>query len=63
LRLAGAAIAFVDDSPRNVEAARERGWRAEIWRAGATLTDLIPAQATPNGDRSTSGGTPRAPRH
>lgn len=35
------AIAFIDDSPRNVEAARARGWTAALWTPGASLETLI----------------------
>jgi HAD superfamily hydrolase (TIGR01509 family) len=31
LGLPGEAILFWDDSPRNVEAARQRGWNAEVY--------------------------------
>ena len=40
-----ADILFIDDSPRNVEAASARGWRAELWRPGAALESLIPELA------------------
>ncbi|CAL1690960.1 hypothetical protein MMB232_01094 [Brevundimonas subvibrioides] len=38
----GSAIAFVDDSERNVQAARERGWQAALWTSGASLPTLLP---------------------
>ncbi|MNE19505.1 Phosphoglycolate phosphatase [compost metagenome] len=40
--LPASAIAFIDDTERNVEAARARGWRAALWTPGATLSSLIP---------------------
>lgn len=40
--LPASAIAFIDDSEKNVEAARARGWRATLWTPGATLSTLIP---------------------
>lgn len=36
------AIAFIDDTEKNVEAARSRGWNAALWTPGATLRTLIP---------------------
>lgn len=36
------AIAFIDDSEKNIEAARARGWRAALWTPGATLSRLFP---------------------
>ena len=41
--LRGPAIAFIDDSERNVHAARERGWQAALWTSGASLEALLPA--------------------
>jgi putative hydrolase of the HAD superfamily len=35
-------IAFIDDKPANVEAARTCGWRAELWTGRQTLRELIP---------------------
>ena len=35
-------IAFIDDTEKNVEAARARGWRAALWTPDATLSTLIP---------------------
>ena len=40
--LPASAIAFIDDSEKNVEAARARGWRAALWTPGATLSTLSP---------------------
>ncbi len=40
--LAASAIAFIDDSEKNVEAALARGWKAALWTPGATLGSLIP---------------------
>ncbi len=40
--LPASAIAFIDDSEKNVEAARARGWKAALWTPGATLSTLIP---------------------
>jgi len=40
--LRGSAIAFIDDSERNVRAARERGWQAALWTPGASLHALFP---------------------
>ncbi|MBA4001666.1 HAD-IA family hydrolase [Brevundimonas sp.] len=45
--LAPEAIAFIDDSQRNVEAALARGWTAALWTPGATLRDLIPELSHP----------------
>ena len=42
VNLPASAIAFIDDSEKNVEAARARGWRAALWTPGATLSTLIP---------------------
>lgn len=36
------AIAFIDDSDRNVKAALERGWQAALWTSGASLNALFP---------------------
>lgn len=38
----GSAIAFIDDSERNVQAASVRGWKAALWTAGASLDALLP---------------------
>lgn len=46
----GSAIAFVDDSERNVQAARERGWQAALWTSGASLPTLLPALMHANGE-------------
>jgi putative hydrolase of the HAD superfamily len=35
-------IAFIDDRPANVEAARACGWRAEVWTGRQSLRELIP---------------------
>jgi putative hydrolase of the HAD superfamily len=35
-------LAFIDDKAANVEAARDRGWRAEIWTGADRLADLMP---------------------
>lgn len=43
--LRGPAIAFIDDSERNVRAAGERGWLAALWTPGALLDALIPQLA------------------
>lgn len=43
--LPGSAIAFIDDSERNVRAASERGWQAAIWTPGASLVALLPGLA------------------
>lgn len=40
--LAASEIAFIDDKPANVEAARACGWRAEIWTGRDILWDLMP---------------------
>ncbi|MFI8682615.1 HAD-IA family hydrolase [Brevundimonas diminuta] len=40
--LPASAIAFIDDTAKNVEAARARGWNAALWTPGATLNTLIP---------------------
>lgn len=42
LGLPASAIAFIDDTEKNVEAARARGWNAALWTPGATLNTLIP---------------------
>jgi putative hydrolase of the HAD superfamily len=39
--LPASAIAFIDDSEKNVEAARMRGWTAALWTPGASLSGLI----------------------
>ncbi len=41
--LRGPAIAFIDDSERNVRAAGERGWQAALWTPGASLDALLPS--------------------
>lgn len=38
-------ILFIDDSQRNVAAARKLGWRAELWRPGSSLVGLFPELA------------------
>jgi putative hydrolase of the HAD superfamily len=38
-------ILFADDRADNVEAARARGWRAEVWTPGAQLSQLFPELA------------------
>lgn len=35
-------ISFVDDMAANVEAARQFGWNAAQWTAGATLAGTLP---------------------
>jgi putative hydrolase of the HAD superfamily len=40
--LAPADIAFIDDKPANVDAARACGWRAEVWTGRQSLHELIP---------------------
>lgn len=45
--LHGTAIAFIDDSERNVRAARERGWQAALWTPGASLDALFPELGHP----------------
>lgn len=35
-------IAFIDDMAINIEAARQFGWNATQWTAGATLTSALP---------------------
>ena len=35
-------IAFIDDKPATVEAARACGWRAEVWTGRQSLRELIP---------------------
>ena len=40
--LPASAIAFIDDTQKNVEAAQTRGWRAALWTPEATLRNLIP---------------------
>ncbi len=40
--LPASAIAFIDDTEKNVEAARARGWNAALWTPGGTLSTLIP---------------------
>lgn len=46
----GPAIAFIDDSERNVQAARERGWQAALWTSGASLDTLLPELTRPDGE-------------
>jgi putative hydrolase of the HAD superfamily len=36
-----ADIAFIDDSPRNVDAARAAGWRAAVWTGEQRLGDVL----------------------
>jgi putative hydrolase of the HAD superfamily len=38
---AAADIAFIDDSPRNVEAAIAVGWRAAVWTGEQRLADVL----------------------
>ena len=40
--LTAGELAFIDDKAVNVEAARERGWRAEVWTGEQTLDELLP---------------------
>lgn len=40
--LPASAIAFIDDTEKNVEAARSRGWNAALCPPRATLSTLIP---------------------
>lgn len=40
--LPASAIAFIDDTEKNVEAALARGWRAALWTPDTTLSSLIP---------------------
>ncbi|WP_092749752.1 HAD family hydrolase [Rhizobium aethiopicum] len=40
-------IAFIDDMAENIEAARQFGWHAAQWSAGATLTGAFPAFGQP----------------
>jgi putative hydrolase of the HAD superfamily len=40
--VSASAIAFIDDSERNVQAARARGWNAALWTPGASLFLLLP---------------------
>ena len=40
--LAPCEIAFIDDKPANVEAARACGWRAEAWTGRQSLRELMP---------------------
>lgn len=40
--LPATVIAFIDDTQKNIDAARARGWRAALWTPGATLSTLIP---------------------
>lgn len=46
--LRASAIAFIDDSDRNVQAARERGWQAALWTSGASLNTLFPDLVHPD---------------
>ncbi len=48
--LRGSAIAFIDDSERNVQAARERGWQAALWTSGASLDTLLPQLTRSDGE-------------
>ncbi len=41
-RVSAERIFFIDDSAPNVKAARDCGWRAELWEPGASLADLFP---------------------
>ena len=34
-------IFFIDDKPENVEAARARGWRAQVWTGRERLADVL----------------------
>jgi putative hydrolase of the HAD superfamily len=38
----GSQIAFIDDKAANVDAARARGWRAEVWDCRSPLAQVIP---------------------
>ncbi|MGX9987895.1 HAD-IA family hydrolase [Rhizobium sp. WSM1274] len=40
-------IAFIDDLAENIEAARQFGWNAAQWTAGATLGGTLPVFARP----------------
>ncbi|EJT03124.1 HAD-IA family hydrolase [Rhizobium sp. CCGE 510] len=40
-------IAFIDDMAENIDAARQFGWNAAQWTAGATLGATLPAFARP----------------
>ncbi|UWM75555.1 HAD-IA family hydrolase [Rhizobium sp. WSM4643] len=40
-------IAFIDDMAENIEAARQFGWNAAQWTAGATLGGTLPVFARP----------------
>ncbi|MGO7902469.1 HAD family hydrolase [Rhizobium ruizarguesonis] len=40
-------IAFIDDMAENIEAARQFGWTAAQWTAGATLGGALPVFARP----------------
>jgi putative hydrolase of the HAD superfamily len=40
--LAPSELAFIDDKPANVEAARACGWRGEVWTGRQNLHALIP---------------------
>ncbi|TAU86161.1 HAD-IA family hydrolase [Rhizobium leguminosarum] len=40
-------IAFIDDMAENIEAARQFGWNAAQWTAGATLGRALPVFARP----------------
>ena len=48
--LRASAIAFIDDSERNVQAACERGWQAALWTSGASLNALLPELARPDSE-------------
>ena len=43
--LRGPAIAFIDDSERNVRPADEGGWQAALWTPGASLDARLPGIA------------------
>jgi putative hydrolase of the HAD superfamily len=47
---APAEIAFIDDKPDNVTAARQRGWTAEIWTGERPLGDVLPSVAVTRGN-------------
>ena len=48
--LRGSAIAFIDDSERNVQAARDRNWQAALWTPGASLDTLLPELTRSEGE-------------
>jgi putative hydrolase of the HAD superfamily len=39
--LRGADLLLIDDSPQNVAAAREVGWRSRLWTRGTTLAEAL----------------------